>query len=67
MSIAPAKSAMAVTPRMYLGVPAFSSVGSTAYAAITNAEGMQAIASRAEKMGLPNFEGVTFGMGWRGC
>ena len=51
---------MAVKPRMYLGAPAFSAAGSTAYEAIGNAEGMQAVASSVEKMELPNFGGVMF-------
>lgn len=43
---------------MYLGAPAFAAAGTTAYAAIGNADGMQAIAHNVEKMGLSNFGGV---------
>jgi chitinase len=59
-STALASSSMAVKPRMYLGAPAFSAAESTAYAAIGNAQGMQAIVSSVEKMGLSNFGGVMF-------
>lgn len=51
-------STMAVKPRMYLGAPAFSAAGSTAYAAIGNAQGMEAIADNFEHMGLNNSGGV---------
>lgn len=51
-------STMAVKPRLYLGAPAFSAAGSTAYAAIGNAQGMQAIAKNFEDLGLSNAGGV---------
>ena len=49
---------MAVKPKLYLGAPAFSAAGASAYAAIGNAKGMQAVASVVENMGLSNFGGV---------
>lgn len=51
---------MAIKPRLYLGAPAFSAAGSTAYAAIGNAEGMQGVASSVENMGLSNFGVMMF-------
>ena len=53
-------STMAVQPKLYLGAPAFSAAGSSAYAAIGSAEGMQGIAQSVEGMGLSNFGGVMF-------
>jgi chitinase len=53
-------STLASPPRLYLGAPAFSEAGASAYAHIGDAEGMKGIASSVEKMGLANFGGVMF-------
>lgn len=53
-------STTAVTPRLYVGAPAFAAGGESAYAKIGSAEGMLGIANSVERMGLPNFGGVMF-------
>lgn len=50
-------------PRLYLGAPAWSAAGNSAYEHIGSAEGMQAIAKSVEDMRLVNFGGVMF---WAG-
>jgi chitinase len=59
-STALSASTLPVKTRLYLGAPAFSAAGSTAYAAIGGAEGMEGIAKSVEDMGLSNFGGVMF-------
>jgi chitinase len=53
-------STLVSKPRLYVGAPAFSEAGVSAYAHIGNAEGMMGIANSVEKMGLNNFGGVMF-------
>jgi len=47
-------------PRLYLGAPAWSLAGYTAYEAIGSPEGKEAIAKSVEDMQLVNFGGVMF-------
>lgn len=60
------KSTLAVKPRLYVGAPAFSAAGSTAYANIGNAEGMEKVAAEVKGLGLSNFGGVMFWDGSEG-
>ena len=54
------EASSAARPRLYIGAPAFSAAGPTAYEKIGNAQGMQGIASAVESMGLSNLGGVMF-------
>jgi len=56
-------STLSPKPRLYLGAPAWSAAGYTAYETIGSAEGMMAIAKSVEDMQLVNFGGV---MLWAG-
>ncbi len=47
-------------PRLYLGAPAWSAAGPTAYAHIGSPEDMQDVVKEAESLGLENFGGVMF-------
>lgn len=47
-------------PKLYLGAPAWSAAGNSAYEHIGSAEGMQGIAKSIEDMNLANFGGVMF-------
>jgi chitinase len=47
-------------PRLYLGAPAWSAAGNSAYEHIGSAEGMQGIAKSVKDMSLMNFSGVMF-------
>jgi len=53
-------STLAAKPRLYVGAPAFSAAGATAYENIGDAQGMQQVANSVESMGLSNFGGVMF-------
>ena len=57
-SSALAASSATTKPRLYIGAPAFSAAGSTAYQKIGNAEGMSGVARSVEGMGLSNLGGV---------
>jgi chitinase len=52
------QSTMAVQPRLYVGVPAYSLAGPAAYAAIGNAEGMVSVASSVVQLDLSNLGGI---------
>jgi chitinase len=47
-------------PRLFLGSPAWSAAGSTAYGRIGTPEGMEHVASNVKQMNLQNFGGVMF-------
>jgi chitinase len=47
-------------PRLYLGAPAWSAAGPSAYMQIGSAKGMQGIAKSVKDMHLVNFGGVMF-------
>lgn len=51
---------MATKPKLYLGVPAWSEAGSSAYGTIGGAKGMEGVVRGVERMGLGNFGGVMF-------
>lgn len=53
-------STLAAKPRLYIGAPAFSEAGSTAYAKIGSPEGMEAVAKDARGLSLSNFGGIMF-------
>jgi chitinase len=53
-------------PRLYMGAPAWSLAGPSAYARIGSPKGMQAIAAQTEALGLSNFGGVMFWDGSEG-
>lgn len=47
-------------PKLYLGAPAWSAAGPTAYAGIGGPEGMKGLVKGVENMKLGNFGGVMF-------
>jgi chitinase len=53
-------STLNTKPRLYVGAPAWSAAGPTAYQHIGTPQGIQAVASQIEEMGLSNFGGVMF-------
>lgn len=53
-------SSSATKPRLYVGAPAFSAAGSTAYASIGGPQGMETVAQNVEQMGVSNLGGVMF-------
>jgi chitinase len=53
-------SSLATKPMLYVGAPAFSAAGPTAYTSIGTAQGMDSVASTVEKMNLSNFGGMMF-------
>jgi len=53
-------STLAVKPRLYIGAPAFSAAGPSAYANIGSAEGMEGVAAGVVDMSLPNMGGIMF-------
>jgi chitinase len=54
------QSTMATKPKLYLGLPAWSEAGSSAYGAIGGAKGMEGVVRGVEQMGLGNFGGAMF-------
>jgi len=59
-SLALEASTLATKPRLYVGAPAFSEAGVSAYAHIGTPEGMMGIARSVEHMGFNNFGGIMF-------
>ncbi|KUJ18345.1 glycoside hydrolase [Mollisia scopiformis] len=59
-------STMATKPKFYLGAPAWSAAGPTAYEGIGGPEGMMGIAEHVEGMKMHNFGGVMFWDGSEG-
>ncbi|KAE8445649.1 hypothetical protein EG329_012946 [Mollisiaceae sp. DMI_Dod_QoI] len=53
-------STLARKPKFYLGAPAWSAAGPTAYAGIGSPEGMKGVVQSVESMRLDNFGGVMF-------
>lgn len=57
---------METKPRLYVGAPAFSAAGSTAYEFIASGTGMETVAQQVKGYGLDNLGGIMFWDGSEG-
>jgi hypothetical protein len=56
-----------VTPKMFLGAPAWSAAGPTAYTSIGGAQGIESVVEEVVALGLSNFGGVMFCKSFYAC
>lgn len=54
------QSALSPQPRLYIGAPAWSLAGPSAYTNIGSPKGMMNVAQQVKQLGLPNFGGLMY-------